>query len=828
MSIVKKRITPCKNQPQKTKGAPCLLFVLLFLIFYFPTISGIAANPGPLKEITVVSDDNYPPYIFRDGERHLQGILVDEWRLWEEKTGIKVDLWGMDWDKAIKMMAEGNAEVIDTIFLTEERAKSLAFSAPYASIDVPIFFHRNISGISDVKSLLGFTIGVKAGDACIDFLKKHGIQTLREYANYESIVRDAAEQKIKVFCIDAPPAQYYLYKMNIDAQYRHTAPLYTGQFHRAVRKERKDLLKTVEEGFAKISRKEHEEIEKRWRGSSIALPYIAYLLYLMGIIVILGGILVLWNYTLRRKVVQKTLQLQEAIDALGTSENKYRLVVENAEEAILIAQDGFLKYANPITFKILGYSEEVLTSMPFVKLIHPEDREKLFEAHIRIMQGEESQPVQQFRVFTADGTVRWADSRAVTISWKGKPATLNFLTDITERKQQEEERRNMEDRLQRAEKMEALGQLAGGVAHDLNNVLGVLSGYSELLLMEIPEGSRSRGHVEKILKSTEKGAAIIQDLLTLARRGVAAVDVVNLNAVVEGFLKTPVFENIKNFHPRVTFRTEIDRGLLNIKGSTLHLEKTVMNLASNAAEAISGVGEVTIWTENRYLDRPLQGYDEVKEGDYVVLAVSDTGMGIPAENIGKIFEPFYTKKTMGRSGTGLGLAIVWGTVKDHNGYIDVQSRVDEGTTFKLYFPVTREELITPQQQAPLESYMGNGEAVLVVDDIAEQRDIAARLLTRLGYEVHAVSSGEEAVEYLRGNRADILVLDMIMAPGIDGLETYQRVLEINPQQKAIILSGFSATARVREAQRLGAGAYVKKPYIMEKIGVAIRDELNRK
>ncbi len=224
----------------------------------------------------------------------------------------------MDWDKALKVMAEGNAQVIDTIFLTEERAKTLAFSAPYASIDVPIFFHRNISGISDVKSLLGFTIGVKAGDACIDFFKKHGIQTLREYANYESIVQDAAEQKIKVFCIDAPPAQYYLYKMNLDAQYRrHTAPLYTGQFHRAVRKERKDLLKTVEEGFAKISRKEHEEIEKRWRGSSIVLPYIAYLLYLMGIIVILGGILVLWNYTLRRKVVQKTIQLQEAIDALG-------------------------------------------------------------------------------------------------------------------------------------------------------------------------------------------------------------------------------------------------------------------------------------------------------------------------------------------------------------------------------------------------------------------------------------------------------------------------------------------------------------------------------
>lgn len=369
--------------------------------------------------------------------------------------------------------------------------------------------------------------------------------------------------------------------------------------------------------------------------------------------------------------------------------------------------------------------------------------------------------------------------------------------------------------------------MAGGVAHDLNNVLGVLSGYSELLLLETPEGSPTRGHAETILQSTVNGAAIIQDLLTVARRNVTASDVINLNSVVSSFLKTPVFERIKDYHPRVTFRTECDKELLNITGSSIHIEKTVMNLVSNAAEAISGKGEVVIRTENHYLDTPLRGYEEIKHGDYVVLTISDTGMGIPAESIGKIFEPFYTKKNMGRSGTGLGLAIVWGTVKDHNGYIDVQTGVGEGTTFTLYFPVTREELIAPQQKEPIERYMGKGESVLVVDDIAEQRNVAAGLLTRLGYNVHAVSSGEEAVEYLKGNKSDILVLDMIMAPGIGGLETYRRVREIRPGQKAIIVSGFSETDQVREAQKLGAGAYVKKPYMMEKIGVAIRDELNR-
>ena len=265
--------------------------------------------------------------------------------------------------------------------------------------------------------------------------------------------------------------------------------------------------------------------------------------------------------------------------------------------------------------------------------------------------------------------------------------------DVTERKRIEEERQRLEERLRRAEKMEALGTLAGGVAHDLNNVLGVLVGYSELLLMEIPEGNPLRRHVSNILQSGQRAAAIIQDLLTLARRGVAVSEVVNLNDVISDYFKTPEFEKLKTYHPQVTFKTDLDKDLMNIKGSPVHLGKTIMNLLSNAAEAISDHGEVTILTENRYLDKPIAGYDDIREGDYVVLRVSDNGKGISAEDLGKIFEPFYTKKVMGRSGTGLGLAVVWGTVKDHDGYIDVQSEEGKGSTFTLYFPVTREERV---------------------------------------------------------------------------------------------------------------------------------------
>jgi CheY-like chemotaxis protein len=223
----------------------------------------------------------------------------------------------------------------------------------------------------------------------------------------------------------------------------------------------------------------------------------------------------------------------------------------------------------------------------------------------------------------------------------------------------------------------------------------------------------------------------------------------------------------------------------------------------------------------------VRGYDEVKEGDYVVLTVADNGVGISSQDAQRIFEPFYTKKVMGRSGTGLGMAVVWGTVKDHKGYIELRSTPGKGTTFDLYFPVTRKDAEKDKAPTSIQEYMGHGQAILVVDDVQEQREIASVLLTQLGYAAHTVSSGEEAVEYVKTNSADLLVLDMIMDPGIDGLDTYKEIRELHPGQKAIIASGFSETKRVKEAQELGVGQYVKKPYTLEKIGLAVKAELGK-
>lgn len=398
----------------------------------------------------------------------------------------------------------------------------------------------------------------------------------------------------------------------------------------------------------------------------------------------------------------------------------------------------------------------------------------------------------------------------------------NRITELSERKS---EQKRLTVQLQRAQKMEAIGALVGGVAHDLNNILSGLVSYPDLLLLELPEDSPHKKTVMTIQKSGQQAAAIVQDLLTLARRGVSTKEVVNLNDIVNSYLDSTGFNDLKSKHSKVDVRIQLNADLLNIEGSPVHLSKTVSNLILNAAEAIPDRGEIKITTENRYVDHYSPGYDDVGEGDYVILKIEDSGVGIPSEDFEKIFEPFFTRKTMDRSGTGLGMAVVWGTVKDHGGFINVDSIQDKGTLFTLYFPATRKEICKRENAISIDELKGNGEKILIVDDVQKQREIVSEMLDKLGYSVAITQSGEEAIEYLEKNSVDLLILDMIMNPGINGLETYRRVREIVPQQKAIIVSGYSEGKHVNEVQKLGAGGYLRKPIILEELAIAVKNEL---
>ena len=526
---------------------------------------------------------------------------------------------------------------------------------------------------------------------------------------------------------------------------------------------------------------------------------------------------------INRQLEEDIIQRKNIESALRESKERYKMLFTHLPAGVIhYDENGIILNLNSRYAEIMGAPKEKIIH---TNLLYKLDNEKFSRAFHESLNGKVGYFEDDY-ISAVNGETLFlkvifhgvSDEEGQFIGGVG------LFEDNTDRRKAEKEKLELQARLQRAQKMELIGTLAGGVAHDLNNILSGLVTYPELLLMELPDDSPLRKSISLIQKSGQKAAAIVQDLLTLSRQGVAVPETLNMNEIIADFMASPELLTIEQHHPHVSFEVDQEQALLNIEGSPVHLFKCIMNLISNAAEAIPDSGTVTLSSANKYLDKPIKGYDDIKKGEYVVLSVTDNGIGMSSEEIARIFEPFYTKKVMGRSGTGLGMTVVWGTVKDHNGYIDIHSTKGKGTRFDLYFPSTTKNLTIHEEPVPFDQIKGNG-TVLVVDDVKEQRIIASLILQKLGYSVVTLASGEDAVEYMRGHSADLLILDMIMDPGIDGLETYKRILEFQPGQKAIIASGFSETVRVREAQEMGIRAYVKKPYSMENIGLAIREEL---
>jgi len=500
---------------------------------------------------------------------------------------------------------------------------------------------------------------------------------------------------------------------------------------------------------------------------------------------------------------------KQAEKALSESEKRYRALFEdNPIETIVVDRDA----------RITMYNKAKRTSSDRLPSIGDVMYKDYAASHLIDMHKELMECIQmgKSKNFTEqDYNDRFLDIRMFPLE-EGAIITAIDQTD----------KKSLEAKLQRTQKMESLGLMAGGIAHDLNNILSGIVSYPELILMDLPEDSKLRKPIETIMESGMRAADVVSDLLTVARGVASSKEISSLNTLVDDYLGSAEHQRLETMHSFITFKTDLDSDLLNIRCSSTHIKKSLTNLILNASEAIEGSGKVTISTENRYLDKPLRGYDDVREGEYAVLTVSDDGSGISADDLERIFEPFYTKKVMGRSGTGLGLAVVWNTLQDHDGYINLNTS-EKGTAFELYFPVTRDEVPSEGEAVPVKDYMGNGERVLVVDDEERQREIACKILTKLGYTAEAVSSGEEAIEYLKEQSVDLVVLDMIMPKGINGRETYERIIKIHPGQKAIIASGYAETPDVKKAQKLGAGKYIKKPYTMGKIGLAVKEELEK-
>lgn len=513
-------------------------------------------------------------------------------------------------------------------------------------------------------------------------------------------------------------------------------------------------------------------------------------------------------------------QVIERTRALEASQKRYKTLFDNIQDIYFsLDLDGNVLEISPSVETLLHYDKNrligkgvesiglaALEPAQFLKKLRKDNRIKDYPLTISADDGKE-------HYFSMNATL-------VQATESGELQVIGSMRDITLQRQMEKTKKELEEQLLNSRKMEALGLLAGGVAHDLNNVLSGIVSYPDLLLSQLDEDSDLRSAITVIRDSGAKAAAIVQDLLTMARRGVVHKDIINLNDVIKEHLDSPEFKEIVHNHLGLTIVTELSQDLLNMQGSALHLKKTLMNLVHNSAEA--GASEITIVTENRYIEGEYGDFQKMREGDYIVLKVIDNGAGISEEEQKRIFEPFYTKKVMGRSGTGLGMFVVWGTVVDHSGYIDIESEPGEKTTIQLLLAASREEIRMKKTEEPASMHLAQGETILIVDDCKDQRQIARSILKSLGYSVHVAESGEKAVTMLQENKPDLVLLDMIMEPGMDGLDTYKEIIRHQPEAKVVIATGYSESERVREALRLGVLKYIRKPYLLKTIGITLR------
>jgi PAS domain S-box-containing protein len=496
-----------------------------------------------------------------------------------------------------------------------------------------------------------------------------------------------------------------------------------------------------------------------------------------------------------------------------------------------LSADGRVRFMNPAGRAICGYTGDELAGRPLLETLKTGDAtapnpDRLLQ---RMRAGDVCD--LEIKIQTSAGHIRtliWNSFRRFD-DQDALLEIIGFGNDITDRKRAEEAQAELQRRLTHSQKMEALGLLAGGVAHDLNNILSGIVTYPQVLLLQADLDPRVRRSLETLRQSGERAAAVVNDLITVARGFSGQRSRFSLNLVVSEYLESPEHRQLMAHYPRCSVETFLTDNLPPIAGSRPHVVKALMNMVLNGLEAAAETGhngQVRIVTSHRQHTQPVKAYQEIPPGNYALLSVEDNGPGISPADRERIFEPFYSRKVMGRSGTGLGLTVLWNTMQDHAGFIDLRTG-PEGTVFDLYFPVSTSGDGPTVAPSPPGLPRGRGETVLVVDDEEAQRDLAVDLLRRLGYNVAAVADGASAVAYVREGCPDLVVLDMIMPPGMDGYATFAALREVAPRLRAIITSGFMENDAVQAAQRLGAGKFVRKPYGVEELAAAIREELDR-
>ncbi len=506
---------------------------------------------------------------------------------------------------------------------------------------------------------------------------------------------------------------------------------------------------------------------------------------------------------------------RETLETLGRSEEKYRLLVENAQDGIFLLQDGCFRFANPSTLKILGYEKEILTTLPFDEIVHPDDRNRVLDCREKCLQGGKTEKYCLFRALNSRHELLWLQMTNIQMIWEEKPAVLCFIRDLTEAKQ-------MESQLVRTQRLEAIGALAGGIAHDFNNILYPIVGYTEVAMRQMDKDSKARNYLQQVLAAAERAGGLVQQILTFSRRSEHEMKPMLLQLVVKEACKL-----IRATIPStIQINTQINSNCGPILGNSTQLHQILMNLLTNAYHAMEEDGGILdVVLEETNIASDITGdMVEIPAGHYIRLLISDTGIGMSREVLEKIYDPFFTTKAEGK-GTGLGLSVVHGIVKAHGGKISVTSEPGRGTCFTLYFTAIEKEA-EDSADRDQEKLPGGNESILIVDDEPMIVEMEKEMLEDLGYRVAARTNSAEALEAIRFNPKEYdLVISDITMPNMTGDQLIQNIRAIRQDLPVILCTGFSEKVSEEKALDLGAGALIMKPINQRTLAVTIRNLL---
>ncbi|MCK5099577.1 MAG: transporter substrate-binding domain-containing protein [Desulfobacteraceae bacterium] len=813
---------------------PGLVLTILFISPLFSPLLNAQENKAKTQVFTGASSNNFPPMNLLDKDGNLKGFGCDLSDAVMKAVGVEIrHIHSSHWNEVLEWLDSGEADFIHDTGYTEARDKFLDYSKPIIEMPEMIFVRSDQYDITGLNSLKGKKV------ACVNKHISHlYLQKFPEISCY--VVKTPVEglyelisKKVDAFVYPKQIVLYLAQNLRLTDKIKTTGdPLRSLTWSMVVKDGNKELLTLLNDGIDKVRISgEYDRIYDRWWGKRALAGYSEHELRIITSIVVVISIafvsliaLILYSYKLRsgKKILEREIsQRKHAEKELRESEERFDLAMKFANDGIV---DWNIKtneiYYSPGWKKMIGYEDHEIKNKPseWKRLTKPEDIKASQKMLNEVLERKRERFEKEFKMLHKDG--HWVDVLAranVIFDEKDKGIRLvGTHVDITDLKR-------MEAELRQAQKMESVGRLAGGVAHDFNNMLSVILGNTEMILEDADTANPFINNLQEIHKATKRSIDLTQQLLAFARKQTIAPKVLDLNKTIEGMLRMLrrlIGENIDlAWIPR--------KNLYTVKIDPSQIDQVMANLCVNARDSIKGVGKITIETNNISFDENYcHEHDGFKPGEFVMIAVSDNGCGMGTEILDNLFEPFFTTKDVSK-GTGLGLATVYGIIKQNKGFINVYSEPDKGTSFKIYLPVHAGKVLKAQKQKAKKEALGGFETILLVEDEESILKMTTMMLERLGYSVLATSSPAKAIDSgeAHSGKINLLMTDVVM-PEMNGRELAKKLLSRFPNLKCLFMSGYTANVIAHHGVLDEEVQFIQKPFSQQDLAIKVREVLD--